>query len=165
VEPKDALGRRASSSIVLGVEMGIANAVETSISESPPPRTADVAASVGVVLSPQRDPDVVTPDVIVDAPDQAVDEFEKLGHSRICHPKEKSTCVCSDLNTRKRKLPVFSDESSETEYNSDSESGLSITSPTFLQTKDCATSGYVGIHDVVLIHLSSDFDCSVNILD
>jgi len=66
-------------------------------------------------------------------------------------------------NTRKRKLPMFSDESSETEYSSDSKSELSISSPTFLETTDYATSGYVDIHDVVLIHLSSDSDCSVDI--
>jgi len=108
---------------------------------------------------------VVTLIDILDAADRAVDEFEKLAHSRVSHPKPKEDdiCVCNDPNTRKRKLPIFLDESSKTVYSSDSEAGLSISSPTFLETTECATSGYVSIHNVVLIHLSSDFDCSVDI--
>jgi len=139
--------------------------VEPSIPESPQPRNVDVTASAVAEMTPEGDPDMVTPADILNARDCAIDEFEKLGHNHVSHPKPKSMCVCSVPNTRKRKLPMFSDESSETEYNSDSESRLSITSPTFLETTDCATSGYIGIHNVVLIHLSSDSNCSVNILD
>jgi len=94
---------------------------------------------------------VVTFDDILDAADQGIDQFEKLAHSRVSHPKRKRLAMSglSERNTLKHKQPIFSDESSETKYTSDSESGLSIYSPTFFETTDSTTNGYVVIHDVV----------------
>jgi len=141
--------------------MEVSSVVLHSIPESPQHANADV----GIQSSPTDEPDVVILDDILDVADRVVNQFEKLIHSHVSHPKPEvpAKCVCNGTNTWKCKLPVFSDESSKMEYSSDSASGLSISSPTFLKTIECATSGYVGIYDVVLIHLSSDSDCRVDI--
>jgi len=161
VEPLDVGAGNASSSIASGVAVEVANVLHHSVPQSPRPANVDA----GIQSPLEEEPDVVTLDDILDAVDCAVDEFEKLAHSRVSHPKPEvpDKTICIEPNLRKRKLPIFSDESSETEYSLNSESRLSISSPTFLETTECATSGYVGIHDVVFIHLSSDFDCSMDI--
>jgi len=161
MEPSEVLNKHGSSSVSPNMEVVVAIAVDHSVPETP--RSANVL--VQIKSSPEVESNVITLDDILDAADPAVDEFEKLAHSCMSHPKPKvpATFACREPNTRKRRLPMFSDESSETEYSSDLESGLSISSPTFLETTDCATTAYVGIHNVVLIHLSSDSDCSIDI--
>jgi len=162
VEPSEVLKEHGSSSFVPGVEVEVAIALDHRVPETPRPTTAAVV----IKSSPEVEPNVITLDDILDAADRTVDSFEELAFNRVSKPKVKvpAKCVCGEQKTRKRKLPLFSDESSETEYSSSSESvNLSISNPTFLDTTDCATSGYISIYDVVLIHLSSYSDCSVDI--
>jgi len=162
VEPSEVLKEHGSSSFVPGAEVEVAIALGHSVPETPRPTT--VAAVIE--SSPEVEPNVITLDDILDTADRAVDSFEELACSRVSKSKAKAPakCICGEEKTRKCKLPMFFDESSETKYSSSSESvNLSISTPTFLDTTNCATSGYIGIHDVVLIHLSSDSNCSVDI--
>jgi hypothetical protein len=91
--------------------------------------------------------DVVSFNDIMDAADRAADQFEESPvASRI-----------SASQSRKRKAPVFSSESSETEYSTSSDSHVSV-GDNLDDFSNCASSFYIGRHDVVIIHLSSDED-------
>lgn len=96
--------------------------------------------------------DLVRFDDIMDAADRAVEQFEE----------EPVASHVSCPQSKKRKAPVFSDESSETEYSSSSESSVSVGDnlDTFCR---CTPSPPRVFHEVVIIHLSSDEDEDVEI--
>lgn len=69
-----------------------------------------------------------------------------------------------ESNRKRKRQPVFSSESSSTEYTTSScRSQVSITSPHFEDYSDCASSVAVTRQEVVFIHLSSDSDCDVEV--
>jgi len=78
------------------------------------------------------------------------------------HPKHANLRMIASLMNRKRKA-VFSPENSETEYSSSDQSSSSVCSNHIGVLCDCACSGVVGQHDIVIIHLSSDSDGSIDI--
>jgi len=91
--------------------------------------------------------DLVRFNDIMDAADRAVDQFEE----------EPVASHVSCPQSRKRKAPIFSDESSETEYSSSSESSISV-GDNLDMFCSCATSAPIGLHEVVIIHLRFDED-------
>jgi len=81
----------------------------------------------------------------------------------LCHRLPNALyCHLFDAKGKKRKQPVFSPKSLETEFSSDSETSYSLCSPFFAKDiNTCATNADPMKHKVVLIHLSSDYEGDV----
>jgi len=83
--------------------------------------------------------------------------------NRACdHVEHSKLSELALVMTRKHKV-VFSPESFETEYSSSDPSSDSVCSNHVGEFYDCACRGVVRKHNIVIIHLSSNSDCSVHI--
>jgi hypothetical protein len=64
--------------------------------------------------------------------------------------------------SKKRKQPMCSSDSSSMECSLQCHSDVSVCSPEMEEFYDCACSGVLGKHEIVLLHLSSDSDCTID---
>jgi len=90
---------------------------------------------------------------IMDDADLVADKFEK----------EPVASRFSDPRVRKWKQPIFSPESSKTEYSLEDESFASVSSLNFEDICDNETRVLLILHEVVLIDLSLDKDEDVDV--
>jgi hypothetical protein len=101
---------------------------------------------------------------VMDAADRAADALEHSRLSRVSDLVGPNRSLSeADVEPRKRRQPMFSPESSETEYSSDSVISISIDGPMFQDTCECVCSVGQGSREIVLILLSSDSDDDVEI--
>lgn len=117
--------------------------------------------------------DLVSFGDVLNACDRAADYLEIPHGSRISdHRKRKGKKpLFSPIKgklpfylQRTGRKPTFSSESSSTEYSSSVHSVDSVSSPQFEELRDCACSGIIGRQEVVFIHMSSNSDCSIDIV-
>jgi len=113
---------------------------------------ADMELSSDQSVDAEEGPDLISFNDIIGATNCAVDQFEE----------EPVAGRILDHQFRKRKAPVFSDESSESEYSSSSESFISMGDNLYTFSR-CATSSPISLHEVVIIHLSLDEDEDVDV--
>jgi len=141
----------ASSSIVRPSTEEVPQVLEQTIHETP--RHVDNVIAEEEEEESEKEMELVSLGDDTDATDR-----------RACRLPYHLLCQLYDARGKKRKQPVFSPKSSETEFSTDSGSSLSICSPWLSKaTTSCASSANPMMHEVVLIHLSSDLEGDVDI--